>query len=187
MSASLVILFFTLLAAIPPAAFSILGPLTGMRQIVQARYSFGRYAVMLVALLNVATATGWSIVSTILAGQTLSAVSGGGLSWNLGIVIMALIGLFISFMGYKVLHHYERWAWIPSVIAITIATGCGGNLLKNQAETEPATARAVLSFACVVISFTVTWTTMASDFCVYMQPDIPKYVNSHAYYFAIPH
>ena len=173
-AASLVILFFTLFAAIPPAAFSILGPLTGMRQIVQARYSFGRYAVMLVALLNIATATGWSIVSTILAGQTLSAVSGGGLSWNLGIVIMALIGLFISFMGYRVLHHYERWAWIPSLIALTIATGCGGNLLKNQAATEPATARAVLSFACVVISFTVTWTTMASDFCVYMQPDIPK-------------
>jgi purine-cytosine permease-like protein len=173
-AASLVILFFTLLSAIPPAAFSILGPLTGMRQIVQARYSFGRYAVMIVAILNVATATGWSIVSTILAGQTLSAVSGGGLSWNVGIVIMALIGMFISFMGYKVLHHYERWAWIPALIAIVIATGCGGHLLKNQAPTEPVKASSVMSFACVVISFTVTWTTMASDFCVYMKPDIPK-------------
>lgn len=38
---SLIILFFTLLATIAPAFLSILGPKTGMRQMIQARFSFG--------------------------------------------------------------------------------------------------------------------------------------------------
>jgi purine-cytosine permease-like protein len=38
---ALVILFFTLLTTVLPAYLSTLGPKTGMRQMVQARYSFG--------------------------------------------------------------------------------------------------------------------------------------------------
>ncbi|QDS73262.1 hypothetical protein FKW77_004668 [Venturia effusa] len=173
-AASLTILFFTLLAAIPPAALGTLGPQTGMRQVVQSRYSFGLYAVTIVALLNLATTTGWCIISTIVAGQTLSAVSGGSLSWNLGIVIIALIALVIAFLGYKVVHEYERWCWIPALVAITITAGCGGHLLKEQGPTEPATAAGVLTFGCVVTSFTLTWALMASDFSVYTHPSISK-------------
>ena len=39
--ASLVILFFILLSTLAPAYLSTLGPKTGMRQMVQARFSFG--------------------------------------------------------------------------------------------------------------------------------------------------
>ena len=38
---ALVILFFTLLSTVPPAYLATLGPKTGMRQMVQARFSFG--------------------------------------------------------------------------------------------------------------------------------------------------
>jgi purine-cytosine permease-like protein len=38
---ALVILFFSLLTALLPAYLSTLGPKTGMRQMIQARYSFG--------------------------------------------------------------------------------------------------------------------------------------------------
>jgi purine-cytosine permease-like protein len=170
----LTIIFFTLLSAIPPAALGILGPQTGMRQIVQSRYSFGLYAVALVALLNLAVTIGWTIISTIIAGETLSAVSGGGLSWDFGIVIMAVCSLVVAFLGYKVVHIYERWAWIPAFLAMVITVGCGGHLLKFQAPTEPVTAASVLTYACVVVSFTLTWVSMVSDFCVYMDPKVPK-------------
>jgi purine-cytosine permease-like protein len=39
--ASLVILFFSMLTCIPPAFMGIAGMETGLRQLVQARYSFG--------------------------------------------------------------------------------------------------------------------------------------------------
>jgi purine-cytosine permease-like protein len=38
---ALVILFFTLLASTLPAYLGTLGPKTGMRQMIQARFSFG--------------------------------------------------------------------------------------------------------------------------------------------------
>ena len=38
---SLVILFFSLLSTLAPGALAVLGPKTGMRQMIQARYSFG--------------------------------------------------------------------------------------------------------------------------------------------------
>ncbi|KIW20518.1 hypothetical protein PV08_01093 [Exophiala spinifera] len=173
-AACLVILFFNLLGGLPPAAFSILGPKTGMRQLVQSRYSFGLYFVAIASIMSMATATGWAIVSTVIAGQTLSAVSGGSLSWNVGIVIISVASLVVAFMGYKVVHAYERWAWIPALVAILFATGCGGHLLANQAPTAPVTAQGVLSFACTVSSFTMTWAIMASDFSVYVTPDASK-------------
>jgi hypothetical protein len=37
----------------------------------------------------------------------------------------------------KVLHQYERYAWIPALVAIIIATGCGGKKLTQQAVVEP--------------------------------------------------
>lgn len=39
--ASLVIIFFALLTCVPPAFMGIAGSHTGLRQLVQARYSFG--------------------------------------------------------------------------------------------------------------------------------------------------
>jgi purine-cytosine permease-like protein len=39
--ASLVIIFFSLIAYIPPAFMGTLGPGTGLRQMIQARYVFG--------------------------------------------------------------------------------------------------------------------------------------------------
>jgi purine-cytosine permease-like protein len=149
-AAFLAILFFSLLGAIPPEALGTLGPQTGQPQMVQARYSFGLYVVGIVTLLNLATTTGWAIVSAIVAGQTLSAVSGGSISWAIGIVIISLTGLTISFMGYKVVYTYERFAWIPALIAVVIIVGCGSYLFRLQSLTELVKAQTVLTYECVV-------------------------------------
>jgi purine-cytosine permease-like protein len=172
--ASLTILFFSVLGAIPPAALGVLGPQTGLRQMVQTRYSFELYLVEIVALLNLATNTGWTIVPAIVSGQTLAAVSDGSLSWTLGIVIISLASMTVSFMGYEAVHRYQRFAWIPTFIAIIILTGCGGNLLEMQTPTEPASPQTILTFGCLVTSYLMAWATMVSDFCVYISPGVPK-------------
>jgi purine-cytosine permease-like protein len=172
--ACLTILFFGALAGLGPATFSTLGPRTGMRQVVQSRYSYGAYAVSIIIVLNLASSVGWTIINSIVAGQTLSALSEGSVSWDLGIGLSALIALVVAFMGYKVLHYYQRFAWIPSFIALLILAGCGASRLKFQTETAPATAFAVLSFASKVVSYTLSWSSSASDFCVYLQPTEPK-------------
>ncbi|KAF2023725.1 hypothetical protein EK21DRAFT_80214 [Setomelanomma holmii] len=173
--ASLVILFFTLISTVPVAFFCTWGPKTGMRQLVQARFSFGKYFVSVLVLLNLATLTGFCVVDSIIGGQALSAVKNGEtISATVGIVIIALLALIIAFCGFRVLHHYERWAWIPALIALIIATGCGGKSLGYQTVAPAATAPQILSFGGLVAGFMLPWAALASDFSTYMHPKAPS-------------
>ncbi|KAL1742518.1 permease for cytosine/purines, uracil, thiamine, allantoin-domain-containing protein [Schizophyllum fasciatum] len=168
----LVILFFNLLCAAPPAYFTTWGPKTGMRQMVQARYSFGYFGVILPCILNLIGMCGFCILNSILGGQTLASVSSHNLSWTVGIVIITVVSLFISFCGYKVLTWYERVAWIPVVIVYVVALGVGGKHLRNFEGAAPATPGTVLSFAATIVGFVVTYAPLASDFTIYFRPGI---------------
>ncbi|KAI5362849.1 Putative purine-cytosine permease [Septoria linicola] len=172
--ASLVILFFSLLSTTPTAWLATLGPATGMRQMIQARYSFGYYLVSLPVLLNLATLTGFCVIDSVVGGLTLSSVNSGQLTPTAGIVIIGLIGLIISFCGFRVLHYFERYAWIPAVLAIVIATGYGGRHLQSQVVVETTSAAAILSFGALVAGFLIPWAALASDFATYMPPSTPK-------------
>ncbi|KAI1057121.1 hypothetical protein LB507_002261 [Fusarium sp. FIESC RH6] len=173
---ALIILFFCLFSTVGPAYLATFGPKTGMRQMIQARYSFGRYLVSIPVLLNLATLTGFMVIIFVVGGQCLSAVSSGHLSPDVGIVIIGILSLFISFCGFKVLHYYETYAWIPAIIAITIATGCGGSELSKQAApAAPATAPAVLSFGMIVASYMIPWAAIASDLTTYFDPKVQSW------------
>ena len=170
---SLVILFFCLPTAVFPVYLGTLGPKTGLRQMIQARYSFGRYLVSVPVALNLATLTGFIVVACVIGGQCLSAISDGDISETVGIVIVGALALLISFCGYDVLHRYERFAWIPALVCFVIVTGCGGSQLKKQAVTEPATAAAMLSFGMVIASYMIPYAALASDFTTYLSPQYP--------------
>ncbi|KAF7196684.1 Purine-cytosine permease fcyB [Pseudocercospora fuligena] len=172
-NASLIILFFSLLCTTPTAYLAILGPKTGMRQMIQARFSFGYYLVSLPVLLNLATLTGFCVIDSVVGGLTLSSVDSGKLTPTVGIVVIGILGLLVSFCGFKVLHYYERYAWIPAMIAIIVATGCGGKNLHKQVATEAPAASTVLSFGALVAGFLVPWAALASDFATYMPPRTP--------------
>jgi NCS1 nucleoside transporter family len=173
---ALVILFFTLVSTIPVGYMCTWGPKTGMRQLVQARFAFGKYFVSLLVLLNLATLTGFCVVDSVIGGQALSAVQEGTtINATVGIVIIAVLALFISFCGFGVLHIYERWAWIPALAALIIAAGCGGKSLSHQVPVPAATASQVLSFGGLVASFMLPWAALASDFSTYMHPKAPPF------------
>ncbi|KAK4147233.1 permease for cytosine/purines, uracil, thiamine, allantoin-domain-containing protein [Dichotomopilus funicola] len=176
--ASLVILFFTLLTTILPAYLATWGPRIGMRQMLQARYSFGRYLVSVPVLLNLATLMGFCVIMAVVGGLCLSSVpeDAGALSVTVGIVVIAVVTVGISFCGFTVLHVYERYAWIPATVALIVAVGTGGGELRKQVvydevERPPPTAAAVLSFGMIVASYMVPWACLSSDFTTYLRPD----------------
>ncbi|KAF2128993.1 hypothetical protein P153DRAFT_386188 [Dothidotthia symphoricarpi CBS 119687] len=174
-SSALIILFFTLISTAPVAYLCTWGPQTGMRQLVSARFTYGKHFISLIVLLNLATLTGFCIVDAIIGGQALSAVTTGRtISATVGIVIISALALLISFCGFRVLHVYERWAWIPALLALLIATGCGASGLHRQTAVEPATAPQILSFGALVASFMLPWAALASDFSTYMAPAAPR-------------
>ncbi|KAI1634253.1 NCS1 nucleoside transporter [Biscogniauxia mediterranea] len=173
---ALVILFFCLLTAAIPVYLGTLGPKTGLRQMIQARYSFGRYLVSVPVVLNLATMTGFCVVICVVGGQCLSAVTGGTLSPDVGIVIIGLLAMVVSFCGYFFLHRYEKLAWVPAIVAIVIVTGCGGEHLREQAAPAgPATAAGVLGFGGAIASYMIPYATLSSDFTTYLNPKFPSW------------
>ncbi|KAK4126144.1 hypothetical protein N657DRAFT_567802 [Parathielavia appendiculata] len=168
--ASLIILFFALLTSIPPAFMGIGGMETGLRQLIQARYSFGLYFVMVPLLLNAATLTGFSLLSAVVGGQTLSSLNTDKVNVDVGIVIICLVAFAVSLLGFNALHLWERWAWIPNLISIVIAVGCGGSHLHLQGEARPATPSQVLTFGCLIAGYCITFGGTVSDYSIYHKP-----------------
>jgi purine-cytosine permease-like protein len=103
-ASQITILLFAFFLSIPAAYFATFGPKLGMRQMVQSRYSWGYFPTSLTCLLNAAGMIGFVILNTILGGQTLSAVpKNDNLSNTVGIVIIAVVSLVVSFSGIKIL------------------------------------------------------------------------------------
>ncbi len=121
-----------------------------------------------------ATVTGFILIGCIIGGQTLSGISDGDLSVNVGIVVLGILTLLLSFCGFKIIHYFERWSWIPALISLIIATGCGGKHLSQQVVTEAPTPGTVISFGALIAGFFLPWAGLASDFSTYMRPDAPS-------------
>ncbi|KIL56924.1 hypothetical protein M378DRAFT_434337 [Amanita muscaria Koide BX008] len=163
----LTILFFDLLCFAPPAYFSTWGPKLGMRQMIMSRYSFGYYGVIVTCILNLAGMCGFGTLNSILGGQALSSAADGKLSWTVGIVIIDVIALLVSFCGMRYLLWYERVSWIPAFITFLIALGVGGKSLSSPQPDSPATIPAILGFASTLAGFAITFSPLSSDFTIY--------------------
>lgn len=193
---------FGFLCALPAAYLTIFGPRLGMRQLVQSRYSWGYWPTCLIALLSAATMVGFCILNAILGGQALAAVSSRTEGWTtassgagtgqliplqdatmpatVGIVIVSVCALVISFFGIRIVHAFERAIWILSVIPfvsiISVAgTGMKGLHIPESAKSQPpeyaGSAAPVLSMAGVVAGFYIPYAALSSDMSLYLRPN----------------
>ncbi|TFK91640.1 purine-cytosine permease [Polyporus arcularius HHB13444] len=163
----LILLVVDLICCAIPAYFAVFGPKLGMRSMVLARYSWGYYGSIIPSAFTVFSMQGFLILNCIIGGQTLASVS-DRLNDTLGIVIIGVISLVVTFFGYKVIHWYETVAWIPAVIAFIVMLGIGGKHLgSNIPPGPPASADAILSYATTVGSSVISWCMMTPDYGVY--------------------
>jgi purine-cytosine permease-like protein len=109
---ALTILFFNLIGIIPVCYFSSFGPLFGLRQMVLSRFWFGWYGVKLIAVFNVLACVGWSSVNAIVGAQLIHATN-NNVDGAAGICIIAVCTFLVCLFGYKVVHSYEFYSWIP--------------------------------------------------------------------------
>ncbi|KAL4908294.1 hypothetical protein BDW74DRAFT_166067 [Aspergillus multicolor] len=175
-NSSLVILFFSMLCTVPPAFMSTFGARTGLRQMLQARFTFGYYLTSLIVILNLCTIAGFGIIDCVLAGLTLAAVSEGSINATAGIIIIALCGMVVAMGGYRLLHQLERYSWVFALVAILVATGEGGKHLHQAqgsgSEQAAPTSASIVSFGGVIAGFLIPWAAMASDFTVYYHQSV---------------
>ncbi|KAJ5747601.1 uncharacterized protein N7511_009297 [Penicillium nucicola] len=167
--AILVCLFFNLLGVMTVCFFSCFGPVFGLRQMVLSRFWFGWWAVKFIAILNVIACVGWSASNAIVGAQLLNAVNGTVPGWA-GILIITFVTLFITFAGYKIVHVYEYWSWIPTCIVFFFVLGCfahSGDFYNIPMGVGVSEMGSCLSFGSTVYGFATGWTSYAADYTVY--------------------
>ncbi|KAI9872000.1 MAG: purine-cytosine permease [Pleopsidium flavum] len=181
----LTILFINILAITPVCFFSTFGPRLGLRQMVLSRFYFGFHGVKIIAIFNILAGVGWSSVNAIVGAQLLNAVN-NNVPGYAGIIIIAAATFFVTLFGYKVVHAYEYWSWIPCFIIFLIVlgefahSGKFSNLPMGVGQSE---AGSILSFAASVFGSGTGWTSLAADYTVY-QPAKSSRVKVFAWTFA---
>ncbi len=123
----------------------------------------------IIAVFNILACVGWSSVNVIVGAQLFNSVNGNMPGWA-GIIVIAAATFLITLFGYKIVHAYERYSWIPCFIIFLIVlgefvhSGKFSNLPMGVGKSE---AGACLSFAASVFGFATGWTSYAADYTVY--------------------
>ncbi|CAI7641857.1 unnamed protein product [Penicillium pancosmium] len=170
--------FGALLGAAGVAYMGTFGPVSGNRTMVVARYFMGYYPSKICALLNIIIMLGYGMVDSIVGGQVLSAVAGNNMTVAVGVVIIVVVTWIVVLFGMRLFHVYERWAWIPQLIAAFVLVGSAGPKFDTSIVStgSPQTiAGNRLSFFSLCLSSSVAWAPAGADFYVYFPPSAKKW------------
>ncbi|KIP11708.1 hypothetical protein PHLGIDRAFT_99130 [Phlebiopsis gigantea 11061_1 CR5-6] len=165
-----VIICFGALGAVCTAFIATLGPKTGLRTMIITRYSSGYAGGIIYSILNILTQLGFSVTAVILGGQTLASINPGTLPLVVGIIIVGICSLIPCFVGYDLVHHYERYAWIIISIVMLFLWGLGGkagfdiSAQKPLEDTGRNLSADVLSFGGIVFGSFTGWAPVAADY-----------------------
>lgn len=162
--------FGMLVGCLAVAYIATFGPKSGNRTMIFGRYIMGWWPSKIVVILNIVVLLGYSLIDCVVAGQILSAVSTNHMSVVVGIVIVAVITWGITTFGYQVFHYYERYAWLPQLIALSILAGVAGpnfNTSSASLVTSETLAANRLSFFGLNLAAAITYGGGAADYFVY--------------------
>jgi purine-cytosine permease-like protein len=129
------------------------------------------------AILNAIEQIGWSAVGCITGGVALEAVSDGKIGSELGVVICAVIGLFVAFFGLKVVFNYEKFAWLVFLVIFLVMYGetAGfGDVKTPTALVGPTYSGTLLTLFGVVYGSSCSWASIVSDYYVEYPANISK-------------
>lgn len=172
----LVIVFWSIIGALPVGFYSVFGMTFGLRQQILSRFFTGNIMGRCFALFNVISCIGWNAINILPSVQILASL--GPLPPWAGCLILVVITCVLALFGYKTIHLYERYSWIPNFIIYLIMIARltkSGNFTWGTMETGKAEAGNVLSYITAVFGFVAGWSPSAADYFVYMPSNTPKW------------
>ncbi len=171
-----VIIIFNALGVLPVAFFSTLGPKLGLRQMTITRFAFGWVGGIIMALFNVAACIGWSTVNVIIGAQLVTAMTKGAIPEWAGILVIAILTTLVSIYGYRYVHRYERWAWIPMAIifAILVVVAVPHMKIIPTPAYGVAEIAGFVSFGGAIFGFATGWSSYAADYNVNQPENTPS-------------
>ncbi|OLE03028.1 MAG: hypothetical protein AUG82_07455, partial [Ktedonobacter sp. 13_1_20CM_4_53_11] len=96
-------------------------------------------------------------------------------SWA-GILILAVLTTLVSIYGYRYVHRYERYAWIPMAIIFAIMFFVAlphFHIIPPSNTTTAAEIASLLSFGGAVYGFATGWSSYAADYNVNQPEETP--------------
>ncbi|ANB15121.1 Fcy22p [Sugiyamaella lignohabitans] len=174
---TLTIIFFTLLGVLPCGLLALFGPKFGLRTLVASRFWCGHLGVRLFAFINCVCCIGWTVVNTISAAQLLHSVNNGGLPAWAAVFVVVSATVIISFLGYRVIHLYEKFSWIPSFavfLVLIVQLSRSGSFSAGTMATGRAESGRVLSFGAVIFGNAAGWAVYVADYTTYMPKNTPS-------------
>lgn len=129
-----------------------------------------------VAIFNVLACIGWASANIIVGAQLINAVN-HDVPGYAGILIIAFCTLLVTFFGYRVIHVYEYWSWIPNFCVFLVVLGVfghSGDFRNIPMRAGHAELGAVLSYGSTVYGFGTGYTPFAADYTVYQPSNRPK-------------
>ncbi|OAA75967.1 purine-cytosine permease [Akanthomyces lecanii RCEF 1005] len=172
----LVIIFFNLLGSATVCFFSMFGAAFGLRQMTLSRFWFGWWGVKIIAVFNILASVGWAAANIIIGAQLIHAVN-NDVPGYAGILIIAFCTLLVVFFGYKVVHAYEFWSWMPTFIVFLIVLGVfahSGDFVNTPSHSGKRELGAILSYGSTVFGFGTGYTPFAADYTVYQPSNRPR-------------
>ncbi|KAE8375250.1 permease for cytosine/purines, uracil, thiamine, allantoin-domain-containing protein [Aspergillus bertholletiae] len=168
-------IFAALLGTIAPAFTATLSPPSGLRQVAVARYAFGIWGANLCGLLNIVVCGGYAVIAAVVGGQLLVAVSDDTIPLATGIVIIVAIGFLVSFCGFTLIHHYERYAWIVGLVLICVTWGQSARYFTPTPGLSTVRGidycGACLSYFAVIFGVACSWCPIVGDYYIHYPAD----------------
>ncbi|KAK6455222.1 permease for cytosine/purines, uracil, thiamine, allantoin-domain-containing protein [Scheffersomyces xylosifermentans] len=172
----LVIVFWCIIGALPVGFYSAFGMRFGLRQQILSRYFTGNIMGRVFALFNVISCIGWNAINIIPCVQLLTSV--GPIPAWAGCLVFVVITCLLAMFGYRTIHLYERYSWIPNfaIYLIIIAKFTQSHSFTwGKMETGTIEAGNVLSFMSTIFGFIAGWSPSAADYTVYMPATTPAW------------
>lgn len=166
-----------------PAYTSTMGPQSGCRQMVTARFLFGQWFVKIVAIIVIIGGIGWSVINCVAGGQLLQAISSADI--EVGIAVVMVGSWVISVFGIRILLKFQTVLAIPTNVAIllfyiVVCKKIGHISVTNEAirslnlDTQTQAGHSLSVFA-LAFSVTSTWGLGASDYYIFFPDNTPSW------------
>ena len=95
-------------------------PVLNQSQQVVLRYFMGYWPSKIPCALNVILMIGYATIDAIIGGQVLSAVSGGGLTVIVGIVVVSVVSWIVAVFGMALFQKYERYVAVNANFILSL-------------------------------------------------------------------
>lgn len=170
-----------LIGCLIAAYCSTMGPQSGCRQMVTARFLFGWWFVKFVALASIVGVMGWSVVNCVVGGEMLASISNDKVPLWVGIIIVMACSFLVSAFGIKQVLKVETLISVPVLtcfLLLYISSSDKFHMIYDidNSAVEPSTIKGNwLSFFSLCYSITSTWGSITADYYILFPEDTPQY------------